>query len=264
MRFSPRSVVRSVVRFVVPFVILIAAAASGCATPAPLVSLVPRSPNGIAWAAGRAVLSQETTGVRVAVAFEQQDGRDLNLRVEIANDTEAAFDVGPDDVTYSICPTDDDETCVGFYTVTDPEAVLGALDAQQSRARADATNSANLNTSLVLLSAVTDVASIGSGHARRTTGVRTVALAEEGHAEAAQAGATLSTLAEQREQWSNLALRRSTLQPGRGAAGIVVIPIDLKARYLWLHVRAGGQVFPFGFRQIVRRVDARGVSHRTD
>jgi hypothetical protein len=254
---------RSSLRFVVPFVILIAAAASGCATPAPLVSLVPRSPNDIAWAAGRAVLSKETASVRVAVAFEEQDGRDLNLRVEIANDTEVAFDVGPDDVTYSICPTDDDETCVGFYAVTDPEAVLGALDAQQSRARADATNSANLNTSLVLLSAVTDVASIGSGHARRTTGVRTVALAEEGHAEAAQAGATLSTLADQREQWANIALRRSTLQPGRGAAGIVVIPIDLKARYLWLHVRAGGQVFPFGFKQIVRRVDVRGVSHRT-
>jgi hypothetical protein len=123
-------------------------------------------------------------------------------------------------VTYSSCPTDDNETCVGFYAVTDPEAVLGALDAQQSRTRADATNSANLNTSLVLLSAVTDVASISSGHARRTTGVHTAALAEEGHAEAAQANDTLSTLADQRAQWANLALRRSTLQPDVAAPAV--------------------------------------------
>ena len=54
--------------------------------------------------------------------------------------------------------------------------------------------------------------------------------------------------------WANVALRRSTVAPGHGVAGLVYLPIDLKARYLWIHVRAGGQTFPFGFRQTVRQI----------
>jgi hypothetical protein len=154
-------------------------------------------------------------------------------------------------------------TCDGSFAVTDPELVLGALDEQGSRARANAANGQAIYGSLFLLSAVTDVATVAAGKADATTGVATAALAEEGAAVAANGRETLSSIGSERQLWTNVALRKNTLLPGHGAAGLVFIPVDLRARYLWMHVRAGGQVFAFGFKQIVRRVDANGMSHRS-
>jgi hypothetical protein len=48
-------------------------------------------------------------------------------------------------------------------------------------------------------------------------------------------------------------LRRTTLQPGGYVDGWVYLPIDLAASYVWLHVRAGGQVLSFRFQQTVTR-----------
>jgi hypothetical protein len=76
-------------------VIAIAACANGCATPAPLYRLDPRSTNGLVWVSGRAVIEKEQGGVRAATSFEVHDGSLLALRVEIENLTEAPIDVGP-------------------------------------------------------------------------------------------------------------------------------------------------------------------------
>jgi hypothetical protein len=223
--------------------------------PAPIVRLEPRSASSVVWVSGRAVLEKERAGVRVAAAFEHQEGNSLSVRLEIENETEAPIEVSPDDVTFMTCPSPDNQTCAGSWGVVDPEQVLDGLDQHQSRAVADAANAEALDTSLVLLSAVGDVAAIGTGHANRSTGLGTAALAADGEADAARAKDDRSSVASQRELWSNVAFRRSTLAPGRGASGLVFLPIDLKAKYLWIHVRAGGQTFPFGFKQTVRKVE---------
>ena len=59
---------------------------AGCATPRPVVRLAPAG-GEVTWVAGRAVLSKQQSGVRVAAAFEHQDGDTLAVRVEIANDS---------------------------------------------------------------------------------------------------------------------------------------------------------------------------------
>ena len=242
-------------RFMPLLVILVAGAAAGCATPARLVRLEPRTGKDIVWVAGRAVVAKEKDGIRVATAFERQDGQLLAIRLEVENSTSAPIEVSPSRFTFATCPTVNTESCVGAYSVVDPEEAIQALDERQSREAASAKNQAAFDTSMVLLSAVGDVATIASGHADSTTGLTTVALAEQGEANVTQAEATQGSLESRRQVWSDVAFRRSTLAPGHGAGGLVYIPVEQSARYVWLWVHAGGQTFPFGFVQTVRRVD---------
>jgi hypothetical protein len=239
---------------ILAFVILAAAAPAGCATPSPIVRLEPRTRN-VVWVAGRAVVAKEKDGVRVATAFERQDGNLLAVRLEVENLTPNAIEVSPSRFTFATCPTADTESCVGAYSVVDPEEAIQALDQNGSRARAAAHNEAVLDTTLVLLSAVGDVATIADGKSDRTTGLTTVALAEHGQAAMARAEATQGSIEHRRQVWSDVAFRRSTVGPGHGASGLVYMPAEPSARYVWLYVEAGGRTFPFGFVQQVQRVE---------
>ena len=239
--------------------LLLAGAATGCATPAPLVRLEPRDAADVVWVAGRAAIAAGRAGVRVATAFERQHDNVLGLRLEIENRTNAAFEVSPEDVTFTTCTGAAIETCSSPLRVTDPEATLQALDENQSREEASGKNQQVFATTLVLLSFAADVGSLASGRGGgdrggNTTGLSTLALSSNALALEAQHGRNLQSGAWAREVWSNVALRRSTLAPGRGVAGLVYVPVDLKAQFVWLKVWAGGQRFDFGFKEIVRRV----------
>jgi hypothetical protein len=129
--------------------------------------------------------------------------------------------------------------------------VLVSLEASQSRARADAVNSQAFLGTMVILSAVGDVAPVAGGHANRHTGEGTVAAAAAMESSAAAYDSSLQSIATQRQIWSNEALRRNTLFPGQGAAGRIYLPIDLGAQVVWLHVRTGGLVFSLPFKQSV-------------
>jgi hypothetical protein len=232
----------------------------GCATPAPLVGLVPRNPNDVIWVDGRAALAREQDGVRVATAFEGQRGDLLGLRLEIENKTESRVQVSPDEITFMTCTERDWSTCAGSYDIVDPEERLGAIDEANSRERASASNSEAVLGTLTILSAVTDVAAIATRTTTPTTGLGTAAAGDAlDNAEANHAGAQ-ATFATERQLWSDVAFRRNTLSPGRGASGLIYLPIDPKAAYVWVHVRAGGHVFPFGFQQIVKQVGARSYA----
>jgi hypothetical protein len=222
----------------------------GCAMPAPIVRLDPAVSN-VTWVAGRAVVEKESNGVRVAAAFERQEGCALGLRVEIQNGTSGRLEVGPSDVTFTACGGDALSTCSPTHLVTDPEQVLAKLAAAQSTRQADAANSQAFLGTLVMLNAVGDVASAASGHAGPRAGQGTAAAADLMGADAEQSDRALSSMASQEQLWSDVALRRNTLYPGRGVAGRVYIPIDPAARYVWLHVRTGNEVFSFRFQQTV-------------
>jgi hypothetical protein len=232
---------------------VIAAATVGCATPAPLVRLHPKSAD-VMWVSGRATVIRAEAGIRVAVAFDHQDGPNLGLRVEVENGTEANLDVDPRDFTFTTCASLQPSTCAPTTRIIDPERVLQALDERQSRERADARNGQALLGTLVILSAVGDVATIASGRADRNTGAGTVAAAALMQSDATTRDSQLSSMAVQQAIWSNEALRRNTLFPGHGTAGRVYVPINLAAEIVWLHVQTGGRVFSFPFQQVVTQL----------
>jgi len=233
--------------------VLTAAALAGCATPAPLVRLYPAATTPI-WVSGRASVTREQSGVRVAMAFEHQDGGTLGLHVEVENDSPANLDVDPHEFTFTPCGSMNIATCGLTQRVIDPEQVLASLDERQSRERADAVNSQALLGTLVILNAVADTATIATGHANAHTGEGTMVAASMAEADAANRQSGLASIGAQQSVWSNEAFRRTTLFQGRGAAGRIYIPIDLNAQIVWVHVRTAGLDFSFPFRQDVTQL----------
>ncbi|MEP6655345.1 MAG: hypothetical protein ABJA82_18410 [Myxococcales bacterium] len=227
---------------------------TGCAAPAPLVSLRPRAAP-VVWVAGRASIRQEQDGVTVATAFEHQDGDKLAVRVEVQNGTDQQIEVGPRRITFMTCTDPTPTSCSRASRVVDPEAALAAIDQQRSLEEADAQNTALLNGSLLLLSAVSDVATVASGKPDRTTGLQTAAAANEMENDRQRRDSALSSFAAQRQLWSNAAFRRTTLFPSSGHGGLVFIPIDLQTRYLWVDVWGPDQRrFRFQFEQVITPV----------
>ena len=239
--------------FSIPALVFIAALLFGCATPAPIYRLDPRTPDVI-WVGGRASLQQEREGIRVATAFERQQGDSLALRVEIHNGTESRLEVGPQKIWHSPCSSPAVESCRSAEKVIDPEAVLARIDEKQSVDRAAASNSQAALGTLVMLSVVTDVASVASGTADGTTGLQTVSTANLMANDAAHRSGGLASLEQQRQAWSNEALRRNTLFPGQGTSGIVFVPIFPNARFVWVQLRVGRERFAFHFEQNVKTI----------
>jgi len=233
--------------------LLVAGALGGCATPLPLVRLSPNLPN-VVWVSGRASVTREEGGVRVAIAFEHQDGATLGLHVEVQNTGTAQLDVDPHEFTFTPCGSMDPAMCDRTYRVIDPEQVLASLDERQSRERADAVNSQAVLGTLVILNAVGDVATIASGHANAHTGEGTMVAANAAESDADVRQSRLASIAAQESIWSNEAFRRTTLFPGQGAAGRVYIRIALNAPIVWVHVRTGGHDFSFPFQQTVTQL----------
>jgi hypothetical protein len=232
---------------------ILIATLAGCATPSPIYRLSP-SGRDIIWVSGRGSLQKEIEGVRVATAFEHQDGNSLGFRLEILNGTQDRIDVGPQNVTFTACTDETVASCAPTVRAIDPEGVLAALDERQSRERASAVNSQAALGTLVLLSAVADVATIASGKSDSTTGTATASSASLAASDAAVRQSSLASIEVQRQLWSNEAFRRNTLLPGQGTSGYVFIPLYPQAGIVWLHVQLGTRTFSFPFRQDVVQV----------
>jgi hypothetical protein len=227
---------------------LAAVSTSGCATPGPLIGLEPRNPGEVSWVDGRAILSKEKAGVRVSTTFERQRENAFAVRVLVENETQAPIEVTPDGVTFMTCTGLEASSCKGSWSVVDPEEMLASIEQADSRAQANASNASVFWGVLTAISVVGDAASLATDHGD-SHGTE-AALAGWNSSDARHANER-AQLANDRELWANVAFRRNTLGPGRNAGGLVFMPIDLNASYVWLHVRAGGQVFGFGFRQTV-------------
>jgi len=245
-------------RILPAILIPIATSFFGCATPGPLVRLYPSLPN-VVWVSGRASMTREEGGIRVAAAFDHQDGPNLGVRVEVENTTDGLLDVDPSAFTFTTCGGTAVASCAPTQAIIDPERVLAALDERQSRERADAANSQTALGALVILSAVGDVATVASGHADANTGNATVASAALMESDANARDSSLGSISMQQGIWANEALRRNTVFPGRGTGGRVYLPINLNAQYVWLHVKAGGRVFSFPFKQVVTQLTPTGA-----
>jgi hypothetical protein len=201
----------------------------------------------VTWIAGRAAVQKEAPGIRVAAAFEQQDGDQLEIRVEVQNLREEKVELEPAQFTFTACH--DGETlasCRPTERIVNPEAALAAIDTQSSREKADNVNNQVLNGTLLFLSVIGDVKTHRAGG--------TLAAANAINAEEIRHDTRQASLATQRQVWSNVALRRHTLLPGMAVSGDVFIPIDLDAKVVWLHVRGDGWKVAFPFYQRVTKV----------
>jgi hypothetical protein len=225
------------------------AAAAGCAAPAPLVRLTPYNPD-VVWVSGRAVVSEDQDGVRVAAAFDEQAGDGLGIRVEVENASDERLEIAPADVTYTLCATEAVGSCAPWRQVADPERMLIEIDAARSREQANASNDQAAMVPFLILGAVGDVASIASRHPTNNA----AAISSEMDDDANRHASTITSLDSEHQRWSADALRRTTLIPGRGTAGYVYVPVDTRAQVVWLQVMIDDRRFTFRFRQTVTQV----------
>jgi hypothetical protein len=220
---------------------------ASCAAPLPVVRLAPRDGN-VAWIAGRAVTTQAEGGVRAAAAFEYQTGGTVGFRVEVQNDSPDTLDIDPRGMSFRTCPTE--QRCAASQPVVDPEQMLIALDEARSEEEASAANTRAADSALLFLSIASDVADINRGHGQHAGDATTLAAVNLKSSETASQS-RLALIDSQKIAWSTSTLRRTTLPPGHGAAGLVFVPLDRDAQYVWLHVRAGAHDFWFPFQQSV-------------
>jgi hypothetical protein len=176
---------------------------------------------------------------RVAAAFEHQDGSLLGLRVEVQNQTDEPLLIDPAEISFSTCTDAQPSSCRPPKAVINPERMLTALAVKDSVEVAEAANDETAHSALVILSVMTL-------DARQMSSSVAAAEASAAHHDTSQ----MSTRAQQ-QLWSDVALRRNTLFPGRGVGGRVFIPIHLDARYVSLHICAGEEDFTFRFSQTV-------------
>jgi hypothetical protein len=207
---------------------------TGCARPFPATVLQPASGDRV-WAAGRAVVWQDKDGVRVATAFEQQQGRVFTLRVEVDNQSAERLDIDPSNITFNTCRGEGVDSCAPALHVIDPEQMLAGLNQAELQGAASDSNRETAHGVGLMLSAI-------AGERSDDTLYLEGEIASDREARGVAAA---------RETWSNIALRRTTLAPGSAAGGNVYLPIDLHAGYVWLQIRIGQRLFSFPFRQDV-------------
>lgn len=234
-----------------------AAPLAGCATPAPIVKLDPVA-DSVLWASGRPFVGLDDRGVRVAAAFDRQVGAALSVRVEIENRTDRPLEIDPgQQFSFLTCKRPDQTSCSKELLVIDPEEMLAHYDEAASRERAQASDGERASDSLVLLGVFSDVVSLAGRHGGDAP-LRTEAAEDQRHDVAADHDRALDEVANQREMWSNLALRRHTLLPGASVGGQIFIPGDGAGQDVWLKIRVGTRTFPFHFHEVARPVPRQG------
>jgi hypothetical protein len=226
-----------------------AAGLSGCFTPAPVIRLTPDMP-GVVWQDGRAIVASERPGLRVAVAFEEATDQ-IAMRVELQNTSEHQLDVDPSKMLYRTCT--EPNACTLPMSVIDPEQVLIELDQARASEQAAQANDATVGAVFVLLNATASVAAVASGDTRQASrslrdGAEVAARTDES---IDRHEANIAGIEGTRYKWSAVAMRRTTLFPGKSMAGFVYLPIDPNANLVWLSVRVHGQDNWFSFKQQV-------------
>lgn len=211
-----------------------------------MVRLEPIGGN-VFWVAGRPATAGQDRGVRVAAAFDQQVRSMLAVRVEIENETDHRVDVDPaKQFSFVSCRSASERSCAGETFVVDPEDVIAYLDQTASREQARATDDGRAAGALWLLTAASSFSpSNGDASAPALNA-------------AARHDRAADDAAAERDMWSTVALRHTTVAPGGSTVGQVFIPIDHGVQTVWLRVRVGNRIFPFHFQEVTQPVSRAG------
>jgi hypothetical protein len=230
---------------------------TACATPSPVLRLAPLGKD-VVWVGGAATSSRQGKVVRAAAAFAREQGEQVAFRVEVENASDHAVLVDPAKFYYRTCklrtpPASRD--CSTSHFVLDPERVLLALDLQRSRQRAQNSNGEAFWAALVLLNATAAVAGAAThdGHLVTHGLVGGAVATDEMNAKEADERNEAVSYEIERSNWALAALRKTTLAPGKGVAGLVFVPSDAKANEVSLYVQVQNDVLSFPFEQTVYR-----------
>jgi hypothetical protein len=247
-------------------VVFATAALAGCFVPEPVLRLRPLS-HEVVWSGGRAAQVRENAFARVAVAFEREwtlAGRPLvGFRVEVQNVSASPFLVVPARFYYAACSRSANgrsRPCLPSHPAVNPEQVLLDLDMAHARTQASVANEEALGGALLFLNLAAGMANVASGN-RRGAGAALAGAAVSSSmmsSASAEGNAESANYESARSNWSDTTLRKTTLLPGQGAAGIVFIDRQLDAREIVLAVRIDHEALDFPFEQI--RYDQRWSS----
>ncbi len=113
---------------------------------------------------------------------------------------------------------------------------------------ADAEQAAGLNALSTTLDAMSDIADPARPPEERAADAAEDAEEDRERAEA-RARRRRAQLSQRRARWAQSTLRRTTLAPGTRTSGFVVVPVDLRAFTLVLHVNGRSGVVTVPFRQ---------------
>ena len=238
--------------------ILLCFIALGCATPAPVLRLSPQAKD-VVWVGGTEATTRAGKTVRAAVGFAREQGNQIAFRVEIENLTDTNVLLEPGLFYAMTCArkgTPSTRTCGATRLVTDPERALLALDMNRSREKAGNSNAEAFWGTMVLLDATLGIASVAGGHGRATTSALVAADLSAGAMQSVATGDQIqaSGYELERANWAAMALRKTTLLPGKKVAGLVFTARDESASEVWLHVRIGDDILVFPFNQTVHQV----------
>jgi len=235
---------------------------SGCTTQ--MLQLRPVS-GDIAWIDGREVTRVEQNGVVMLASYEFEDARHVVLDVELKNRTSASIVIDPNDFYYVPFGTADDtlknklnSSSAALYWAADPEQKIqqAALDMKREKRRLVA--SSILNGVILVATVASDIKSSQKdkswsqrSNSRYAHGQAYNFLIQKQIADINYNQARQAQLAHERENWQNLALRKTTLPTGESVRGLLFLPKDMNASYLLMNYKspADSTLIPIKFAQ---------------
>ncbi|MBK9575702.1 MAG: hypothetical protein IPK50_21260 [Fibrobacterota bacterium] len=179
--------------------------------PPPAMRWIPAQERGTTWRNGSQFVAFDSLGLRVEAAFEEQRSDRLLVRVRLVNDSSPTFDVNP--AKFLCISGIRDQAGVEEWTDTasDPAEELRKVREWEQRLRQSGAKTVEDQTDLEM---------------------------------------SLSNAVEGNKFWTEEALRRNTLAQGRTAEGIVVFPLQRKARDIQLAIPVSGRVVGLRFEQV--------------
>lgn len=242
---------------------------TGCSTN--IYQLRPVS-GDIAWLEGREVTRAEQNGVVLVASYEFEDAEHMVLDVEIKNRTSAPLLVDPNDFFYISLGSQNDTLFTerhpaygNFYRAADPEEKIqqAILDVKREKRRLIA--SSVFNGVLLVATVASDIHSSN----RNDRSWQQRANSHYAHSQAYNliiqkqiADINLqkvrtNRLENERANWQELALRKTTLPAGESVRGLLFLPKDLRTSYLMLNYESPADSSAMKIKFLQEKIKAR-------
>lgn len=222
----------------------------------------------VAWVDGREVTRTEQNGVVLVASYEFEDPSHLVLDVEIKNRTSAPLLVDPVDFSYYPFDTKSDTLrnkhnplYASIYRATDPEKKIeqATLDIKRQKQRLVA--SSVFNGLLLIATIASDVHSSRNDRSwqqrannRYMHGQAYNIIIQKQIADVHLQKARTEQLKHERANWQEMALRKTTLPVGESVRGLLFLPKDTRASYLWLHYAPPADSTPMELKFVQEKI----------
>jgi hypothetical protein len=203
----------------------------------------------IAWIEGREVTRAEQNGVVLVASYEFEDPYHMVLDVEIKNRTQIPILVDPTDFFYlpfgqqgDTLHNERNPVYASFYRATNPEEKIQQATLDMKREKRRLVASSIFNGVLLVATIASDVHSSKNDRSwqQRANSQYTHAQAynfiiQKQIADVHHQKARTHQLEQERANWKELALRKTSLPVGESVRGLLFLPKDTRASYLLLN-----------------------------